>query len=53
MFTKIIIIIDQNKTDKQIVFINNGFIEYVEVFEPKYHNQYINLDITEYEFLQS
>ena len=52
MFDQIIIVIDKEKTDKQIVFLKEGIIEYVEVFESKHHNQYLNLDITEYKFLQ-
>ena len=46
-FTEIVINYYKDaQTFNQIVFINNGFIEYVEPFALKYHSQYLNLDIT-------
>lgn len=51
MFDEIKIIETLGKTDKQIVFISNGFIEYVEVYENS-HNEWIDFSIVEYIFLQ-
>lgn len=53
MFDQIIIVVDKEKTDRQIVFIKDCIIEFVEVFEYTHHGQYLNLDITEFKFLQS
>ena len=33
----------------QIVFIKDGFIEFVEPFELKHHGEYLNLDVTVFE----
>lgn len=34
----------------QIVFIKDGIILFVEPFESKHHNEYLNMDITEFQF---
>ena len=52
MFDKIIITIDSERTDKFITFLKEGIIEFHEVFVPKYHNEYLNLDITEFKFIR-
>ena len=51
MFDQIIITIDSERTDKFITFLKEGIIEFHEVFVPKYHNEYLNLDITEFKFI--
>jgi hypothetical protein len=53
MFDKIIITIDNEKTDRMITFLKDGIIEFHEVFESIHHNEYLNLDITEYKFIQN
>jgi hypothetical protein len=51
MLDRIVIIETVGKTDRQIVFISNGFIENVEVYE-KSHDEWIDFSIVEYTFLQ-
>ena len=51
MFDEILITVRDNSFN-QIAFINNGIIEFVEPYEMKYHMEYLNLDITEFKFLQ-
>lgn len=34
----------------QVVFFKDSVILFVEGYEPKYHDEYMNLDITEYQF---
>jgi hypothetical protein len=48
-WTEIIINVQDDKLT-QIVFLINGFIEFVEPFEIKHHSQYLNLDITVFKF---
>ena len=48
-FDQIIInVVNNNFT--QIVFIKDCIILFVEPFESKHHNEYLNLDITEFQF---
>ena len=51
MFDEILITIRDNKFH-QIVFFNNGIIEFVEPYEKKYHVEYLNLDITQFKIIQ-
>jgi hypothetical protein len=51
MFDEIIINVRNNEFN-QIVFIKDCVIEYVGPYEPKYHSEYLNLDITIFKFLQ-
>jgi hypothetical protein len=47
MYTEIIINYYKDSSNfNQIIFINNGFVEFAEPFELKHHSQYLNLDIT-------
>lgn len=36
------------KCFNQIIFITNGFIDFVEPFELKHHSEFLNLDITNF-----
>jgi hypothetical protein len=51
MFDEILITVRNNQFH-QIAFINNGTIEFVEPYEMKHHMEYLNMDITEFKFLQ-
>lgn len=51
MFDRIIITM-VNDRFHQIIFINNGVIEFVEPFEVKHHMEYLPLEITEFKILQ-
>lgn len=50
MFDEIMITILGDKYH-QIAFIKNGMYEFVEPYEPKYHNEYLNLDITTFKLI--
>jgi hypothetical protein len=52
MYDKIIISV-LNDRFHQIIFFNNGLIEFVEPYEVKHHMEYLPLEITEFQFLQS
>jgi len=50
MYTEIIInYYKESDSFNQIVFIKDGFIEYVGPFELKYHAEHLNLPITRFE----
>lgn len=47
MWTEIIInYYKDSDSFNQIIFIKDGFIDFVEPFELKHHSEYLNLDIT-------
>ena len=48
-FDEIILNVVDNKIT-QVTFIKNCIILFVEPYEPKFHNKYLNLDITNYKF---
>jgi hypothetical protein len=52
MYDEIIITVNSDGSYRQIGFIKNSIYEYVEPFEPKYHNEYLTNDITIFKYLQ-
>jgi hypothetical protein len=48
MYDEIVISRNSKGEFTQITFIKDYIIEYCGPFEPKYHNEYLNLEITKY-----
>lgn len=51
MYKEIVITVVEDRFDKIAFIDNDGLYEYVGPFEPKYHNEFLNLDITVFKFL--